>query len=165
MPQRLPRLPAGVLAALRGVDLILHAGDINAPVVLEQLADIAPVQAVAGNADLFRHGLPLKRTIEVEGRRIGLMHGHGGWGRYLVGKVLDQIDFSEEYYLRIVQRSFGSVDAIVFGHTHRPLCQSRAGVLLFNPGSVAPTYYTQTGPQIGVLHVSARSLNAEVIAL
>ena len=103
----------------RGVDRILHAGDINARRVLDELAEIAPVDAVAGNADLVGHGLPLTRVIEVEGRRIGLVHGHGGWSRYLVSKVRDRLGYDEEYYLSNVQRSFGPVEAIVFGHTHR----------------------------------------------
>ncbi|MFN8594991.1 MAG: metallophosphoesterase family protein [Anaerolineae bacterium] len=89
------------------------------------LAEIAPVQAVAGNADLFGHGLPLTRLIEIEGKRIGLVHGHGGWAKYLAGKVCDRLGYREEYYVNIVVESFGHVDAIVFGHTHRPHCEVR----------------------------------------
>jgi putative phosphoesterase len=165
VPQRLPRLPAGIASAFRGVDLIMHAGDINARQVLNELEAIAPVIAVAGNADLFRHGLPLTRVFESEGKRIGLVHGHGGWSRYLVSKVRDQLGYSEEYYLNIVQRSFGPVDAIVFGHTHRVYRAVRSGVLLFNPGPVAPTYYHTTGPQVGLLHVSSQSIDTEVVRL
>lgn len=165
VPQRLARLPTALRPALRGVDLILHAGDINSRRVLAELAEIAPVLAVAGNADLLGHGLPLTRTVEIEGKLIGLAHGHGGWSRYLLGKVRDRLRYQEEYYVRIAAESFGAVDAIVFGHTHRPRCETRGGVLLFNPGPVAPTYYAQTGPQIGLLHVSARGLIPEVIAL
>ena len=165
VPHRLPCLPANLKPALRGVDLILHAGDISSPSVLMELAEIAPVQAVAGNADLLGHRLPLTRVVEIEGRRIGLVHGHGGWARYLMGKVRDQLRYSEEYYVRIAQRSFGSVDAIVFGHTHRAFCQTRAGVLLFNPGPVAPDYYFGDRPQVGLLRVEADRIEAEVIAL
>ena len=89
VPQRLRRLPDGIPAAFRGVDLILHAGDLNSVRVMAELEEIAPVQAVVGNADLFRSGLPLTRVLEIEGRRIGLTHGHGGWARYLVGKGRD----------------------------------------------------------------------------
>jgi putative phosphoesterase len=165
VPRRLARLPRNLAAALRGVDLILHAGDLDSNRVLIELAEIAPVQAVAGNADLFRHGLPLTRVIELEGQRIGLVHGHGGWAKYLTGKVRDWLGYREEYYLSIVAQSFGGVDAIVFGHTHRPHCEVRSGVLLFNPGSVAPTYYGGLGPQIGLLHVSARGFTTEIVEL
>ncbi len=163
IPQRLPCLPARVAPVFRGVDLIMHAGDINSRRVLTELEAIAPVIAVAGNADLFRHGLPLTRIVEMEGRRIGLVHGHGGWLRYLTGKVRDLLNYREEYYLQIVEKSFGQVDAIVFGHTHRVYRAVRAGVLLFNPGSVAPTYYHTAGPQVGLLHVSAQAIETEII--
>jgi uncharacterized protein len=176
VPQRLARLPERVAEVLRGVDLILHAGDITSRQVLIELAAIAPVQAVAGNADLFRHGLPLTRVIEIEGRRIGLTHSHGGWAKYLAGKVRHRLGYCEAYHLNIAAQSFGRVDAIVFGHTHhafaevRPLHRSAdagqvSDVLLFNPGPVAPDYYNTPGPQIGLLHISARAIEPEIVPL
>jgi len=165
VPQRLAALPPRVLDVFRGVDRILHAGDINARRVLDQLAEIAPVEAVAGNADLVGHGLPLTRVIEVDGKRIGLVHGHGGWSRYLVSKVRDQFGYDEERYLNLVQRSFGPVEAIVFGHTHRLYQARRAGILLFNPGPIAPDFYNTSGPQVGLLHISATSLDFEVVGV
>ena len=165
VPQRLPRLPEGIAAAFRGVDLILHAGDINSASVLFELEEIAPVQAVAGNADLFRSGLPLTRVLEIEGRRIGLTHGHGGWARYLVGKARDVLGVHEDYYLNVVWKSFGPVDAIVFGHTHHAYRSIRSGVLMFNPGPVAPSYYNSGGPQVGLLHVSHEAIETEIVRL
>jgi hypothetical protein len=165
IPQRIEALPPRVFEVFRGADRILHAGDINSQRVLDQLAEIAPVDAVAGNADLFRHGLPLTRVIEVEERRIGLVHGHGDWLRYLRSKVRDQFSYAEERYLKIVQRSFGPVDAIVFGHTHRFYQAERSGVLLFNPGPVAPDFYNTPGPQVGLLHVTARTITSETAAV
>jgi putative phosphoesterase len=170
VPQRLAQLPDRLADALRGVDLILHAGDITSRQVLIDLEKIAPVQAVAGNADLLGHGLPLTRVVEIEGRRIGLVHGHGGWAKYLAGKVRDRLGYREEYYLKIVAESFGRVDAvridaIVFGHTHRVFIEVRSGVLLFNPGPVAPDYYNTSGPQIGLLHVTPSNLEPAIIGL
>ncbi len=165
IPQRLPRLPNSVASVFRGVDLIMHAGDISSRRVLDDLEAIAPVMAVAGNADLFWHGLPLTHVAEMEGKRIGLVHGHGGWPRYLLGKVRNRIGYNEEHYLKIVEESFGQVDAIVFGHTHRVYRAVRSGVLLFNPGPVAPTYYHTAGPQVGLLHVTANSIETEIVCL
>ena len=162
IPQRVKVLPPRVFEVFRGVDRILHAGDISSQRVLDQLAEIAPVEAVAGNADLFRHNLPLARVIEVEGRHIGLVHGHGGWSRYLRSKVRDRFGFNEEHYLKLVHSSFGPVDAIVFGHTHRFYRAERSGILLFNPGPIAPDFYNTPGPQVGLLHVLARTLQAEI---
>ncbi len=166
IPQRIKALPPRVLDVFRGVDRILHAGDINSRQVLDQLAEVAPVDAVAGNADLFfRHGLPLTRVIEVDRRRIGLVHGHGGWSRYLRSKVHDQFGYDEEHYLKIVRRSFGLVEAIVFGHTHRFYHAERSGILLCNPGPIAPDFYNTPGPQVGLLHISAHSLQFEIVAV
>jgi putative phosphoesterase len=165
VPQRLKQLPKGIDVALRGVDLIWHAGDINSLRVLHELEEIAPVQAVVGNADLFRTGLPLTRLIEIEGRRIGLVHGHGGWPLYLWSKLRDMLGYDQEYYLRGVRRSFGPVDAIVFGHTHRFYRSNHAGTLLFNPGPIAPQYYNTPGPQIGKLRVSRESIQTQIVEL
>ncbi len=165
IPQRIKALPPRVFEVFHGVDRILHAGDINSRQVLDQLTEIAPVDAVAGNADLVGHGLPLTRVLEVEGKRIGLVHGHGGWSRYLVSKVRDRFGYAEEHYLNIVQRSFGPVDAIVFGHTHRFYQAQRAGILLVNPGPIAPDFYNTPGPQIGLLHVTSHSIDFEVVSV
>ncbi len=165
IPQRLKTLPPRVLDIFCGVERILHAGDISSHRVLDQLAQIAPVDAVAGNADLFKHGLPLTRVIEVESRCIGLVHGHGGWSRYLRSKVRDRFGYDEEHYLKIVHGSFGPVDAIVFGHTHRFYQAERSGILLFNPGPIAPDFYNTPGPQVGLLHVTARALQFEIVAV
>lgn len=167
IPQRLKRLPPSLPAALRGVDLILHAGDLNKPRVLDELSAIAPALAVRGNADLFGSGLPARRIVEIGGRRIGLTHGHGGWLHYLWRKWLDVFEYNVDIYTRAAYAAFKNdrVDAVVFGHTHRP-CQGRIdGVLMFNPGPVAPTYYVTRGPQIGLLHVESTGLSVEVIKL
>jgi putative phosphoesterase len=165
IPQRIKAVPPRVFQVFRGVDRILHAGDINSQRVLDQLAEIAPVDAVAGNADLLGHGLPLKRVIEVAGWRIGLVHGHGGWSRYLRSKVRDRFGYDEERYLKIVHGSFGPVDAIVFGHTHRYYQACQSGILLFNPGPIAPDFYNTPGPQVGLLHITAQALQTEVVAV
>ncbi len=163
VPQRIKAVPPRVFGAFRGVDRILHAGDINSQRVLDQLAEIAPVEAVAGNADLFGHGLPLTRVIEADGKCIGLVHGHGGWSRYLRSKVRDRFGYDEEHYLKIVHQSFGPVDAIVFGHTHRYYQAERSGILLFNPGPIAPDFYNTPGPQVGLLYVTAHTLRFEIV--
>jgi len=167
VPQRMPQLPEGIARAFRSVELILHAGDVNKNYVLEQLNRIAPTLAVAGNADLFRSGLPAKRVIEIAGKRIGLVHGHGSWWLYLLHKITDLPTYNKSRYRYMAYAAFvdDHVDAIVFGHTHRPDVKTHRGVLLFNPGSVAPKYYETTGPQIGLLHIDADQIRTEIIKL
>ena len=114
-------LPGELVAALDGVGVILHAGDLTSPGVIRQLEQIAPVVAVRGNMDspALHEELAARLTLEVYGRRIGLMHGSGAPGS-LPARV---------------RQSFDRVDTIVFGHSHGPMKEVIDGVLMFNPGS------------------------------
>jgi putative phosphoesterase len=105
---------------LAPVDLILHAGDLVAPDLLS-VFDAYPFHAVRGNMDLAIAGVPLKKTINVGGFTIGMIHG---WGP---PDGLEERAYSE----------FSSVtlDCLVYGHSHRPDCYRHDGVLFFNPGS------------------------------
>ena len=167
IPQRLSQLPAGIQAVFKNVDLIVHAGDLNKLWVLAELERIAPTLAVAGNADLFATGLPARRLLEIGDWRIGLTHGHGSWARYLAHKVIDVFEYDDTAYARAARAAFRHehVDAVVFGHTHRPCHTIIDGALMFNPGPVAPRYYVTHGPQVGLLHVGVDGLRAEVIEL
>ena len=140
-----PRLAA----AFEGVDLILHAGDIVARSVLEDLAGIAPVEAVAGNMDLpeVKRVLPEARIIEVGGHRIGLTHGAGP-----VSSIRPR-----------VRGLFEGVSAIVFGHTHSPLICREEGILLVNPGSPGEGRGGAAGT-VGRLHVG-RDIRGEILSL
>jgi putative phosphoesterase len=122
LPRGARRLPEACLERLRAADLILHAGDLCALSVLEELRALGPpVRAVHGNADepALRELLPRQLVVEVAGARIGMVHVPGpAAGR-------------EE---RLVAR-FPGCDAVVFGHTHLPLVERYEGVWLLNPGS------------------------------
>lgn len=120
----LPKILLDELAKAR-VGLILHAGDIFAPWVLDQLGEIAPVLAVIGNGDSgdMRRILPRSRVVMVGGHHIGLVHGHEGQGRSTPARA--RAAFAENPYVRCV----------VFGHSHQPLSRLQDEVILFNPGS------------------------------
>ncbi len=164
VPQRLKHLPPGIAQAFEGVQLILHAGDINGPRVLKELSRIAPVLAVLGNADPPWWNLPLCRVVQVEECRIGLTHGHGGWRRYLKNKIREKLlGFELSRYLRYASDTFKDASVIVIGHTHRPYLARVNGVLFFNPGPVAPDYYTPLGPTVGVLRIEAGTAQARIV--
>jgi len=122
------------------VTTILHAGDIVDPDILLHLAP-RDVLAVRGNLDPNLPELPHKRIIEVEGFRIGLVHG---WGAPtgIVDRVL--AEFVDD-----------ALDCLVFGHSHQPLCERRGNLLLFNPGS--PTD-RRSSPyhSVGLLEIGTR---------
>ncbi len=139
-PEFIDRLPDQLFAALRGVDLILHAGDVSGPETIAKLESIAPVEAVRGDHDRDLRALPLSREITVEGRRIVLVHGNRS--RWMEEPQTLLWTLSLGYWRpntslpRSLRRRFAGADAIVFGHTHRAHVETRDGTLLFNPGGV-----------------------------
>ncbi len=103
------------------VDLIIHCGDLVELWVLDMLKEIAPVEAVAGNMDgsEARQELPVKKNLEIDGLKFGIIHG-GGSPHGMIDRIAPE---------------FSGVDAILFGHTHAPFAESRDGIFFFNPGS------------------------------
>jgi putative phosphoesterase len=105
--------------ALEGVDMIVHAGDIGTPEVLQALSVIAPIVAVRGNNDTgnWAHSLPETEVVEVQGVALYVLHDL---------KTLD---------LDPMAAGFA---AVISGHSHRPALAKRQDVLFLNPGSAGP---------------------------
>ncbi|HLB49394.1 MAG TPA: metallophosphoesterase family protein [Anaerolineales bacterium] len=171
IPDRMKALPPRLFDVLDGVDLVLHAGDISHPHVLDELARIAPVAAVQGNRD-FRYRanwrLPLQMIVQVGDVRIGMAHGHGGLAGYIGEKLMYYtVGYYFSRYEKRMLNWFNNVQALVFGHSHHPVNEVRDGVLLFNPGSVGPDYETGRGAAVGMLTVdaTARSVRGQIIPL
>jgi hypothetical protein len=133
------------LRALAGVGLILHAGDVGAPEVLEALRRIAPVRAVRGNID--RDGwaarLPERRVVRVERARIYMLHD------------LAELDFDP------AARGYA---AIVTGHSHRARQELRDGVLYLNPGSAGPRRF-RLPVTVARVTVNGAELEAELVPI
>ena len=110
-----------VLEHLKQADAILHAGDINAQAVLDQMAALAPVYVVRGNNDKeWAEGLPRDLTVSLDGLVFYMVHNK-----------------------KDVPDDLSGVDAVVFGHSHRYLQEERNGVLWLNPGSCGPRRFHQ----------------------
>lgn len=139
-PEFLDRLPERVFEVLRGVDLILHAGDVVGAETIAELERIAPVEAVRGDHDRELAFLPLSREVTVEGRRIVVVHGNRSrWieePQTLLWTLSLGYMHPNSGLPRVLHRRFPGADAIVFGHTHRPHVEQRDATLLFNPGGV-----------------------------
>jgi putative phosphoesterase len=133
------------LVALAGSELILHAGDIGSPEVLTALEAIAPVLAVRGNNDTepWALALPETRVVEVGGLRFYLLHDL---------KTLD------------VDPLVARFDAVVSGHSHKPLTEQRRGVLYLNPGSAGPRRF-QLPITLARLQVRDGQLHSELLHL
>lgn len=125
MPKAAGKLPAKLIKAFSGVDLILHLGDWVSLSVYDQLSELAPVDGVAGNNDggdiIRRFGK--KKVLEIAGFRIGLVHGHEPFSRLTTPEKAARA-FANE-----------GVQCVLFGHSHQPYHKVENGVLLFNPGS------------------------------
>ena len=105
--------------ALRGVERIIHAGDICNADVLDALAEIAPVTAVRGNNDrgAWAEAVPERELIEIEGVKLYVLHD------------LHELD---------IDPKAEGVKVVISGHSHRPLSKMENGVLYVNPGSAGP---------------------------
>jgi len=142
-------LPAAIFEIFKGVDLILHAGDLVELSVLDELRAIAPVEAVAGNMDNseIQMNLPSKKVLTLNGFTIGLIHGK----------------FKIDQQHEMIRKEFGHVDLIVYGHSHRPFWGRQGDVLLLNPGSPTDKRHAPYN-SVAVLHVGDE-LTAEIIRL
>ena len=122
------------VAALRGVEHILHAGDVGEADILDRLGDTAPVTAIRGNVD--RGGrcgrLPETEVVELGGQSIYMLHDR-------MALDLDPVA--------------AGIAAVVFGHSHQPLIEWKKGVLYFNPGSAGPRRFSLP-VSVGFLEIS-----------
>jgi len=107
---------------LAGSDHIVHGGDIGDPAILERLARIAPLTVVRGNNDIagWARAIPVTASIDLDGVRIFVLHD------------LAELGSGPDAGVRVV----------VSGHSHRPACSERDGVLYVNPGSAGPRRFT-----------------------
>lgn len=136
--------PAAI-EALRDSELIVHAGDVGAPEVLEQLRVIAPTFAVRGNVDrgAWAQFLPVTEIVEVGKVRIYILH--------------DVSEFD-------VDPAAAHLSAVISGHSHRPTAEVRGGVLFLNPGSAGPRRFSLP-VTVAKLRVVGKSVSHELIEL
>ncbi|MGH3321584.1 MAG: metallophosphoesterase family protein [Streptosporangiaceae bacterium] len=150
-PRRWKSCPPRVAEHLRGVDLILHAGDVCTADVLDELAAYAAVRVVRGNndgPDVAAWGAPESLELDLGGLRVAMVHDAGR----AMGRTAR------------LRRWFPAADLLVFGHSHIPLDQTGdGGVRIFNPGSPTDRRRQPHGT-IGILQIRDGGLvAAEVI--
>lgn len=131
--------------ALRGSALIIHAGDVGRPEILDELRRIAPVVAVRGNVDgdAWAERLPLSEIVEHGGVRIYVLH------------ILEDLDLDPPT---------AGFQAVITGHTHRPKVETKDGVLYFNPGSAGPRRF-DLPVSVGRLAIADGKLAGELVYL
>jgi len=145
-------LPSAVLDVFRGVDLVVHLGDMGAAATLDRLATVADVVATRGRDDPPEDPriAPAVRVIEVGGLVVGATFDLATTG--LASATGDRLDFDEGFSPELLERVFGRrVDVVAFGATHREMVAFHQCVLLVNPGS--PTLPAR--PRSGVIGTAA----------
>jgi putative phosphoesterase len=133
------------MAGLQGSDLIIHAGDIGNPSVLDSLDRIAPVFAVRGNNDRggWAEKIPCARLVKAGEVSLYVLHD------------LKELN---------VAPTADTWAAVIAGHSHRPSIQERQGVLFINPGSAGPRRF-HLPVTIARLDIRGRELEATIIDL
>ena len=141
-------LRASVHEALSGVSLILHAGDVGGPEILDELRIIAPVQAVYGNTDPPGDpDLANEIVVPIGDLEIHVSHGH-------------------ELGSPTPEKLLGAYpqDIIVYGHTHRQLVDRADGRLVVNPGAAGPRRFDLTS-SVARLTVRGREAEVEIVPI
>jgi uncharacterized protein len=175
IPHRLAALPPEIPAffAVKRVALILHAGDVDEPGVLDTLSAVAPVIAVRGNVHLASRSrssphLPYAVYLDIMGQRIVLTHGHGRPHQWLWDKrrgfirqapIAATRDAFNEELIKRNQRRFPDADVLIFGHSHRRLCRRVGRTLFLNPGAIA--HARDETASVAILTVTTDGATAE----
>ncbi len=133
------------MAALQGSDLIIHAGDVGNPDVVKALAGIAPTHAVRGNVDAgdWAAILPMFELVDVGERLFYVLH------------EISQLDLDP------AEAGFA---AVVFGHSHQPMIETRQGVLFLNPGSAGPRRF-KLPVTVARVGISGARMRPEIVEL
>jgi len=138
-------LRSQALEALRGVNAIVHAGDVGDAAILGQLRQVAPVTAVRGNIDTsaWAKSLPETDLLEIGAVSLYVLHN------------VQQLDLDP---------GTAGFAAVIFGHSHKPLIEWRKDVLFFNPGSAGPKRFSLP-ISLGKLTIANGKLKPELIEL
>ncbi len=133
------------LDALRGVDLLIHAGDIGKAEVLDALKRIAPLHAIKGNNDrgAWVKRLPDTMILTVGGVKVYLIHD------------VHELSFEPSKH---------GIAVVISGHSHKPSIVERDGVLFVNPGSAGPRRF-KLPVAVGKLRIADRKMRAAIIEL
>jgi hypothetical protein len=140
-------LREGVLKALAGSSVILHAGDVGRDAILDLLGTIAPVYAVHGNTDTPGPRLAAVVALDIGGLGFHVSHGHE------VGSPTPE---------KLLARY--SADVIIYGHTHKPLVHRAGSRLVVNPGAAGPRRF-HLRPTVARLSIVNREAEVELVEL
>lgn len=133
------------LEMLKGVEMIIHAGDVGDPEILQKLKEIAPIVAVRGNCDKGEWAYKLNKTEVIKLGELLI---------YVIHNIND-IDIDLEA---------ADFNIVISGHSHKPLNIEDNGILFLNPGSIGPRRFNLP-ISMGILNIDKEKVNANLIEL
>jgi uncharacterized protein len=156
------------VAALEGVDAIVHAGDIGSAGILDALRCIAPVVAVRGNndRDAWAASLPEIAKTEIGGTRIWVVHDLSSLWAHLGRRGPSPATACGAHKLSDLgkDRALAGVAVVISGHSHSPRVERREGLLFLNPGSAGPRRF-RLPIAVARLHLGPAGPRAEIVEL
>jgi putative phosphoesterase len=159
---------AQIKAAFRGVNLILHAGDIWIPRVLDELEMIAPVMAARGDDDMEEDigqdkRVNQKLVLTLEGLDIWVNHIRPRYGN--INPAHHEPSYSSLFPRQTNLAAFKPPDVVVFGHSHKVEMEDFKGTLLINPGSATMPHYLPKPGTVGLLNIINGKADAQIVQL
>ena len=131
-----------VLEYLTQADIIIHGGDINTQAIVDKLREYAPLHIVRGNNDKeWAEGLPQSLAFDIEGIRIFLVHNK-----------------------KDVPADLSDMDVVIYGHSHKYVCEERSGVLWLNPGSCGRRRFDQE-ITFAIMNIEAGHIQVEKVVI
>jgi len=162
IPWEEKELPRQVLETFKGVDLILHGGDIYSHSVLDDLETVAPVLAALGDDDYPGDDPRVKElhVLNIEGKKLWLIHEPPYF-------PMPEMWLSLWWQNRIKpdQENYGRPDIIISGHEHRTLVENFEGILHVSPGSPTLLHYKKGLGTVGILEINSGEADIQIIQL
>jgi putative phosphoesterase len=160
VPDAAKELPMPQLrTAFKGVDLIMHGGDIYQVSVLDDLTEIAPVIAARGDDDygsaVMDDRVKDKHILDIEGHRVWLVHERP---RYVTASPPPSFGTTEPRYKDIPE-------VVVFGHQHKTVVEQYNGTLFVSSGSPTFLHYRQGLGTVGILDISDGKIDVNILQL
>ncbi len=163
--------PPQVAQAFKGVDLILHAGDIYVDSCIEWLERIAPVTAIGSSRWGTGEGagkVSVPQVIEAEGHSIGLVHGlwlEGISDEIMPGTIAKGFASGASLQGALVEIFGKPVDVVVFGFTHIAMIETHQGVLFVNPGATTLVGQVHKPGSVAILELTKETRQARIVQL
>ena len=154
IPVLAQKFPQKIIEEAKNSDVCIHAGDFIEYNVFEKLYNITKIYGVYGNMDSreIKQKLPFKQTIDIEGIRIGLIHGDGPPNKLIF------------FINKAFAKEFDTINIFIFGHSHCPCDKTIENRIYFNPGSPTDKVFSSYN-SYGILEIDNKKIERKLIKI